>query len=189
MDVVKRNIDALRGNVEVDSEKGKGTLVTIHLPLTLAIIDGFMVGVGSERYVIPLSMVEECVELDSAQWSSDNQRHHINLRGDMMPCLRLRDFFDVVDEERTDRENLVVVRFGRSRAGLVVDQLFGELQTVIKPLGKVFQGLKGISGATVLGNGNIALILDIQGLISLAIKQSESSHPKRSKLPMSSHAY
>ncbi|KYN89355.1 chemotaxis protein CheA [Vibrio cidicii] len=189
MDVVKRNIDALRGNVEVDSEKGKGTLVTIHLPLTLAIIDGFMVGVGSERYVIPLSMVEECVELDSAQWSSDNQRHHINLRGDMMPCLRLRDFFDIVDEERTDRENLVVVRFGRSRAGLVVDQLFGELQTVIKPLGKVFQGLKGISGATVLGNGNIALILDIQGLISLAIKQSESSHPKRSKLPMSSHAY
>ncbi|KYN23886.1 chemotaxis protein CheA [Vibrio cidicii] len=189
MDVVKRNIDALRGNVEVDSEKGKGTLVTIHLPLTLAIIDGFMVGVGSERYVIPLSMVEECVELDSAQWSSDNQRHHINLRGDMMPCLRLRDFFDVVDEERTDRENLVVVRFGRSRAGLVVDQLFGELQTVIKPLGKVFQGLKGISGATVLGNGNIALILDIQGLISLAIKQGESSHPKRSKLPMSSHAY
>lgn len=189
MDVVKRNIDALRGNVEVDSEKGKGTLVTIHLPLTLAIIDGFMVGVGSERYVIPLSMVEECVELDSAQWSSDNQRHHINLRGDMMPCLRLRDFFDVVDEERTDRENLVVVRFGRSRAGLVVDKLFGELQTVIKPLGKVFQGLKGISGATVLGNGNIALILDIQGLISLAIKQSESSHPKRSKLPMSSHAY
>ncbi|ENC6731063.1 chemotaxis protein CheA [Vibrio navarrensis] len=189
MDVVKRNIDALRGNVEVDSEKGKGTLVTIHLPLTLAIIDGFMVGVGSERYVIPLSMVEECVELDSAQWSSDNQRHHISLRGDMMPCLRLRDFFDVVDEERTDRENLVVVRFGRSRAGLVVDQLFGELQTVIKPLGKVFQGLKGISGATVLGNGNIALILDIQGLISLAIKQGESSHPRRSKLSISSHAY
>ncbi|MBE3669204.1 chemotaxis protein CheA [Vibrio navarrensis] len=189
MDVVKRNIDALRGNVEVDSEKGKGTLVTIHLPLTLAIIDGFMVGVGSERYVIPLSMVEECVELDPAQWSSDNQRHHINLRGDMMPCLHLRDFFDVVDEERTDRENLVVVRFGRSRAGLVVDQLFGELQTVIKPLGKVFQGLKGISGATVLGNGNIALILDIQGLTSLAIKQGESSHPRRAKLSMSSHAY
>ncbi len=169
MDVVKRNIEALRGMVEIDSEKGKGTLVTIHLPLTLAIIDGFMVGASGERYVIPLSMVEECVEMDEQQWGVDEQRHYVNLRGDVMPYLRLRDFFDIpASAEKTARESLVVVRFGRTRAGLVVDQLFGELQTVIKPLGKVFQGLQGVSGATVLGSGEIALILDVQGLIGLA---------------------
>jgi two-component system chemotaxis sensor kinase CheA len=174
MDVVKRNIEALRGTVEVDSEKDKGTLVTIHLPLTLAIIDGFMVGTSGERYVIPLSMVEECVEMDESQWDLDENRHYVNLRGDVMPYLRLRDFFDIPDE--TDRsgarESLVVVRFGRTRAGLVVDQLYGELQTVIKPLGKVFSDLKGISGATVLGSGEIALILDVQGLIGLASQHS-----------------
>ncbi|WP_028301999.1 chemotaxis protein CheA [Oceanospirillum beijerinckii] len=170
MDVVRRNIDALRGTVEVDSSVDKGTVVTIHLPLTLAIIDGFMVGVSGERYVIPLSMVEECVEIDNHQL--DEQRSYVNLRGDVMPFLRLREFFDVPDDEVGDhsdrRESLVVVRFGRTKAGLVVDQLFGELQTVIKPLGKLFQGLKGISGATVLGSGDIALILDVQGVIGLA---------------------
>ena len=176
MDVVRRNIDALRGTIEVDTELGKGTLITIHLPLTLAIIEGFMVGVAQERYVIPLSMVEECVEMDRGSWNTDEQRHYVNLRGTMMPYLRLRDFFDVPDEQAGGgRESLVVVRFGRTRAGLVVDDLFGELQTVIKPMGKVFQGLKGISGATVLGSGDIALILDVQELIGLATEQQQSA--------------
>lgn len=181
MDVVRRNIDALRGTVEVDTELGQGTLVTIHLPLTLAIIDGFMVGVGDERYVIPLSMVEECVEMDNESWSTDEQRHYVNLRGDMMPYLRLTDFFDVppVEQDTNHRESLVVVRFGRTRAGLVVDQLFGELQTVIKPMGKVFEGLRGISGATVLGSGDIALILDVQGLITLASEQTATGRAQR----------
>ncbi|MBV7296957.1 chemotaxis protein CheA [Enterovibrio paralichthyis] len=175
MDVVRRNIDELRGSVEVESEVDKGTLVTIHLPLTLAIIDGFMVGTGDERYVIPLSMVEECVEMDAYHWGVDEKRHYVNLRGDVMPYIRLGDFFNVpraTTHTRT-RESLVVVRFGRTRAGLVVDQLFGELQTVIKPLGKVFQGLQGVSGATVLGSGDIALILDVQGLITLATHKNE----------------
>ncbi len=173
MDVVRRNIEALRGTVELDSELGKGTVVTIHLPLTLAIIDGFMVGASDEHYVIPLSMVEECVEMDSGEWGLDEKRHYVNLRGDVMPYLRLRDFFEIPDSgERSGRESLVVVRFGRTRAGLVVDHLFGELQTVIKPLGKVFLGLQGISGATVLGSGEIALILDVQGLIGLASQSS-----------------
>ena len=168
------NIEALRGNVEVDSEPGKGTLVTIQLPLTLAIIDGFMVGAGDERYVIPLGMVEECVEMDSNDWSLEENRHYVNLRGQVMPYLRLTEFFDTpVDRESRgqQRESLVVVRFGRNKAGFVVDELFGELQTVIKPLGKVFEHLKGISGATVLGSGAIALILDVQGLIDLAGQQ------------------
>lgn len=173
MDVVKRNIEALRGTVELDSELGKGTVVTIHLPLTLAIIDGFMVGASDERYVIPLSMVEECVEMDTGEWGLDEKRHYVNLRGDVMPYLRLRDFFEIPDSgKHSGRESLVVVRFGRTKAGLVVDELFGELQTVIKPLGKVFQSLQGISGATVLGSGEIALILDVQGLIGLASQGS-----------------
>ncbi|MET0064857.1 MAG: chemotaxis protein CheA [Candidatus Thiodiazotropha sp.] len=175
MDVVKRNIEALRGSVEIDSERGKGTLVTIHLPLTLAIIDGFMVGSADERYVIPLSMVEECVEMDKSQWDLDESRHYVNLRGDVMPYLRLSDFFKIpTKDQKRVRESLVVVRFGRTRAGLVVDQLHGELQTVIKPLGKVFRDLKGISGATVLGSGEIALILDVQGLIGLASQHDSS---------------
>lgn len=175
MDVVKRNIEALRGTVELDSERGKGTLVTIHLPLTLAIIDGFMVGASNERYVIPLSMVEECVEMHSEDWELDETRHYVNLRGDVMPYLRLTEFFDIPTvEDRIQRESLVVVRFGRTRAGLVVDELFGELQTVIKPLGKVFQHLKGVSGATVLGSGEIALILDVQGLIGMASENVEA---------------
>jgi two-component system, chemotaxis family, sensor kinase CheA len=169
MDVVRRNIEALRGTVELDSELGTGTTVTIHLPLTLAIIDGFMVGSSDERYVIPLSMVEECVEMESKEWDLNEQRHYVNLRGEVMPYLRLGEFFDIPQAtERSQRESLVVVRFGRTKAGFVVDELYGELQTVIKPLGKVFQGLQGISGATVLGSGEIALILDVQGLIALA---------------------
>ncbi|MCE2593991.1 chemotaxis protein CheA [Motilimonas cestriensis] len=169
MDVVKRNIDALRGSIEVDSERGKGTLVTIHLPLTLAIIEGFMVGVEKERFVIPLSMVEECVEMDTNEWHLDKNSHYVNLRGQVMPYIKLSEFFGVnYQHGRRGRESLVVVRVGRAKAGIVVDRLFGELQTVIKPLGKVFQGLKGVSGATVLGSGDIALILDVQGLIGLA---------------------
>ncbi|MCG8425748.1 MAG: chemotaxis protein CheA [Chromatiales bacterium] len=172
MDVVKRNIESLRGTVELDSELGVGTTVTIHLPLTLAIIDGFLVGAQGETYIVPLSMVEECVEMESQEWSVDDERQYVNLRGEVMPYIHLSDFFGTPgnpDEKR--RESLVVVRFGRTKAGLLVDELHGEQQTVIKPMGKVFQNLKGISGATVLGSGDIALILDIQGLINLANRQ------------------
>ena len=175
MDVVKRNIEALRGSVELDSKPEKGTTVTIHLPLTLAIIDGFLVGTTDDRYVIPLSMVEECVELNAEEWHIDETRHYLNLRGSILPYLRLSDFFGATGSVHSTRESLVVVRSGRYRAGFVVDALYGEHQTVIKPLGKVFQNLRGISGATVLGSGDIALILDVQGLINLAHKQANSA--------------
>lgn len=173
MDVVRQNIEALRGSIELDSEIGAGTRVTINLPLTLAIIDGFMVGAGTERYVIPLSMVEECVEMDSSEWTEDKNRHFINLRGEVMPFLRLKEFFKCDDEKSNKRESLVVVKFGRYKAGFVVDRLFGEQQTVIKPLGALFQHLKGVSGATLLGTGHIALILDVQGLLQIASSQSK----------------
>ncbi len=172
MDVVKRNIESLRGSVELDSEVGKGTTVTIHLPLTLAIIDGFLVGAKGETYIVPLDMVEECVEMDTGEWEMDDERHYVNLRGEVMPYIHLSEFFgESNDTSKRRRESLVVVRFGRIKAGLVVDELFGEQQTVIKPMGKVFQNIKGISGATVLGSGDIALILDVQGLINLANSQ------------------
>ncbi|NOQ77494.1 MAG: chemotaxis protein CheA [Methylococcaceae bacterium] len=171
MDVVKRNIEALRGSVKIDSIKGQGTTITIHLPLTLAIIDGFMVGTEQERYIIPLSMVEECVEMDAKECELDSIQHYINLRGEVMPYLRLGDYFhNRNNHHKAERESLVVVRFGQNKAGFVVDELLGEHQTVIKPLGKVFQSLKGITGATVLGDGNVALILDVQGLIQQATK-------------------
>lgn len=172
MDVVKRNIEALRGSVSVDSELGQGTTVTIHLPLTLAIIDGFMVEAQKERYIIPLSMVEECVEMNSDEWKIDDTQHYVNLRGHVLPYLRLGDFFHNNKRHiHTQRESLVVVRFGELKAGFVVDELHGENQTVIKPLGKLFENLDGIGGATVLGSGDVALILDVQGLIQHAKKR------------------
>ena len=173
MDVVRKNIEALRGSVNLDSLEGQGTTVTIHLPLTLAIIEGFMVATEDERYIIPLSMIEECVEMDANSWEIDTIQHYINLRGEVLPYLRLGDYFhDRYKHTLNDgRESLVVVRFGDAKVGLVVDELHGEHQTVIKPLGKVFEQLQGISGATVLGNGDVALILDVQTLIQHAIKR------------------
>lgn len=169
MDVVRRNIDGLRGMIDIDSEPGQGTTVTIHLPLTLAIIDGFMVGSRRERYIIPLSMVEECVEMSGSDWVLNEERHYVNLRGEVLPYLRLADFLQIEEDGRADRrESLVVVRIGDHRAGFVVDELHGELQTVIKPLGTIFEGFHGISGSTVLGSGAVALILDVQGLIRTA---------------------
>ncbi|NQY26115.1 MAG: chemotaxis protein CheA [Piscirickettsiaceae bacterium] len=174
MDVVRRNIEGLRGNVNIDSVAGQGTTITIQLPLTLAIIDGFMVEASNERYIIPLTMVEECVEMNSDEWKVDEVQHYVNLRGVALPYLRLGEYFNAgkkgKERKEKGRESLVVVRSGQNKAGFVVDELHGEHQTVIKPLGKVFENLAGLTGATVLGDGNVALILDVQGLIQKAVK-------------------
>ncbi|WP_107329763.1 chemotaxis protein CheA [Metapseudomonas otitidis] len=162
MDVVKRNITALRGTVELDSQLGAGTCVRIRLPLTLAIIDGFLIGVGSSSYVVPLDMVEECIELPSSELDDLDQ---LDLRGDVLPFIRLRNLFEEASL-RPRRENVVVVSYAGVRAGLVVDQLHGEFQTVIKPLGKVFGQVPSLSGFTILGSGAVALILDIPGLLA-----------------------
>ncbi|MGZ8158970.1 MAG: chemotaxis protein CheW [Methylobacter sp.] len=163
MDVVKRNIQALRGTVDLDSVEGQGSTIRIRLPLTLAIIDGFMVGVGNAAYVIPLDMVVECVELRA--WASEEgDGQYLNLRGEVLPYRCLRDHFDI-EAERVQRENVVVVRYGEHKAGLVVDKLMGEFQTVIKPLGKLFRSEKSIGGFTILGSGEVALIVDVPGLM------------------------
>jgi len=171
MDVVRRNINALRGQVDVESIEGKGSKISIRLPLTLAIIDGFQVRVGGSYYVVPLDMVVECVELGESGAGTRGECDYINLRGEVLPFVRLGDLFE--EECVTDRrEDIVVVQVGGKRAGLVVDELLGEYQTVIKPLGKIFQNLKCVSGATILGSGDVALILDVPALVEEAVSRS-----------------
>jgi two-component system chemotaxis sensor kinase CheA len=173
MDVVKRNINALRGSVDLDSQAGRGTTVRIRLPLTLAIIDGFLVGVGQASYVVPLDMVQECVELSAEDRRATRERSYLNLRGKVLPLVFLREHFNAAGSSGR-RENVVVVRCGEHKAGLVVDALQGEFQTVIKPLGKLFSALRGISGSTILGSGEVALILDVPGLMKQVVGSVEN---------------
>ena len=174
MDVVKKNIEALRGSVVLRSEVGQGTTIEIRLPLTLAIIDGFLVKVGRNSYVIPLHSVIECINPDSERLAANqgNWTGVLDLRGDVLPFLDLRKVFEVSDAV-PPRRSVVVVKNGETVAGMVVDQLLGEYQTVIKPLGKLFRQLRGISGSTVLGSGEVALILDVAALTKLATERNE----------------
>jgi two-component system, chemotaxis family, sensor kinase CheA len=169
MDVVKRNIVALRGSVDVASTEGVGTTVTVRLPLTLAIINGFQVGVGKSVFVIPMDMVEECIEFRD-QPDSD----WVDLRGQPLPFVRLRERFGVAGTPAR-RRSIVVVRYGGRKAGLVVDSLLGEFQTVIKPLGKVFAGARFLSGSSILGNGDVALILDMAALLAGVETESQAA--------------
>jgi two-component system, chemotaxis family, sensor kinase CheA len=163
LDVVKRNVEALHGTVEITSEEGRGTTVSIRLPLTLAIIDGFSVQAGSDTYIVPQQYVVECTELPSANGKSGNSGV-LNLRGTALPYIRLREVFGQ-STATARRENIVVVRVGDFQAGIAVDQLLGGMQAVIKPLGKVFRGVSGIAGSTILGDGKVGLIIDVPGLL------------------------
>ena len=166
MDVVKRNIAALRGDVEIRSAEGQGTTVSVRLPLTLAIINGFQVGVGKSVFVVPLDMVEECIE-----FTAEPGHDYANVRGQVLPFVRLRDLFGVPGTSGA-RENIVIVKHGGIKAGLVVDALFGECQTVIKPLAKMFNRVKCISGSSILGNGEVALILDVALLMQKVLSRA-----------------
>ncbi|GAB5606267.1 chemotaxis protein CheA [Sideroxyarcus sp. TK5] len=174
MDVVRRNINALRGSIDIESVQGQGTTMRIRLPLTLAIIDGFLVGVGSSSFVIPLDMVVECIELSDEDRRAGEERNYLSLRGQVLPYMRLRDTFDIRGDT-VRRENVVVVQYGNARAGLVVDALQGEFQTVIKPMGRIFSHVNGIGGSTILGSGEVALILDVPRLVQLVSTQAEKS--------------
>ncbi|MBQ0719103.1 MAG: chemotaxis protein CheA [Gammaproteobacteria bacterium] len=172
MDVVRQNIDSLRGLIDINSEAGSGTTISIRLPLTMAIIDGFLVQVGKGSYVVPLDMVDECVEYNEVAHEAYDGSQHINLRGEIMPYLHLGDVFRGQGEKSAGvgggekaRENIVVARYGNKKAGLVVDELLGEHQTVIKPLGRIFENIQGLSGATILGNGEVAMIIDVPNLV------------------------
>jgi two-component system chemotaxis sensor kinase CheA len=170
LDVVRRNIDRLRGAVDVSSEDGKGTKLTIRMPLTLSIIDGFAVRVGGDTFVIPMDNVTECAEL--ALEDSNRLRNGIfNLRGDAVPYVRLREAFGSPGPV-PERENLVIVVAGGLRAGIVVDRLLGSMQAVIKPMGKVFREVSGFAGSTILGDGRVGLIIDVPELLDEVTKSN-----------------
>jgi len=162
----------LRGSIDVASTAGQGSEITLRLPLTLAIIDGLLVRVGRGRYVIPLSAVEECVELSMEEDARSRGRNFLNIRGDLVPFLRLRELFNAATP--ADRyQKVVIVSAGELRVGLVVDQVIGDHQTVIKGLSKLHANIEIFSGATILGDGTVALILDIAHLVEQGQRHEE----------------
>ncbi len=187
MDVVKRNVEGLQGSIEIESKPNKGTTFRIRLPLTLAIIDGFYVESENTNFIIPQATIVECMDFE--QHKSIDNRHCINLRGDMIPFIRLKEIFKLKNRVKTEdevllsnhREKLVIVQFGDNMAGILVDELNGEIQTVVKPMGQIFQLLKGIGGSTLLGNGDIAFILDVPQLIEVATDRENKQHREREK--------
>jgi two-component system chemotaxis sensor kinase CheA len=175
MDVVRRNIEALRGSIRLNSNPGKGLQVDIRLPLTLAIIDGFLVGVGKSKFVLPLESVVEVIESGGQHVKVDTSgRHCMELRGAVLPVVRLRTLY-AVESQLPSRVSVVVVTSARGQYGIEVEVLLGQNQTVIKPLGRLFKTLRGISGSSILGSGEVALILDVGSLGDL-ITGAEPSH-------------
>lgn len=171
MDVVKRDIEALRGSVGIASKAGIGTTITVRIPLTLSIVDGLLVCVGDNGYVIPFSAVEECVELDQ-HCTQGGASSFLEIRDDLIPFLRLRDLF-AIPGEPPPQEKVVIVSTGDRRMGLVVDTLIGEHQTVIKPLSRLHKDVECFSGATILGDGRAVLILDVLHLIAYGQSREE----------------
>ncbi len=168
MDVVRRNIEALRGTVSIESTEGQGSAMEIRLPLTLAIIDGFLVGVGASRFIFPLESVVEVIDNRATANATDAQgRGCVDLRGRLLPVIDLRRLY-ALDTPPPERGSVVVVRVGTRRYGVRVDTLLGQHQTVIKPLGRLLGSLRGISGSSILGTGEVALIVDVDALGQLA---------------------
>ncbi|MDA9509350.1 chemotaxis protein CheA [Bradyrhizobium sp. CCBAU 11386] len=174
MDVVKRTIENMRGTIDLSTRPGQGTTVTLRLPLTLAIIEGLLIRVGEGRYIIPLSAVEECVEL-TAEDERSRGRNFLNVRGNLVPFLRLREIMS--SSGLPDRhQKTIIISTGESRVGLVADQIIGNHQTVIKSLSKLHSDVTIFSGATILGDGTAALILDVAQLVALAQSKVEKQH-------------
>lgn len=175
MDVVKREIEALGGSLEIDSRTGEGTTVTVRLPLTLAIIDGLLMSIGDGFFVLPLSSVEECVELSRADVARSHGRNIAEVRGQAVPYIRLRERFSV-EGEPPDIEQIVIADVEGGRVGFVVDRVVGEFQTVIKSLGRVYRDVDGVSGSTILGDGTVALILDAPRIVRSAEIEEKASY-------------
>jgi two-component system chemotaxis sensor kinase CheA len=169
MDVVRQRVDALRGTIEVVSKPGVGTTVTLHLPLTLAIIDGLLVRVGDACFVLPLANTLECIELTRADIERANGKHLASVRDELVPYLRLREHFNISTEPPAI-EQIMIVETEEGRFGFVVDQVLGNCQTVIKNLGRFYRHVQVVSGATILGNGTVALILDPERLVQEAMR-------------------
>jgi two-component system chemotaxis sensor kinase CheA len=164
MDVVMRGVTALRGSIDIDSDEGRGSTISIRLPLTVAMVDGLAVGAGGERFIVPMDAIEECVELP-ASITSDQSAGIIMRRGSPMPFLRLDSFFHLGAPAGDVRSHVIVVRNGDQPFGLVAGTLYGEMQAMIKPLGKLFRSFAGVAGSTIFADGGIGLILDVPGLV------------------------
>jgi two-component system chemotaxis sensor kinase CheA len=173
MDVVKRTIENLRGSLELSSPPGEGCHVALRIPLTLAIIDGLLVRVGAARYVIPLSSVEECLQLSAEQDLRSAGRSLLTIRDTLVPFVRLRDLFRT-GTAPDPYQRVVVISTGTDRIGLTVDQILGNYQTVIKPLSTFHVHVGAFSGATILGDGSVALILDVGALAAAAAQQDQA---------------
>ena len=164
MDVVSHDVTALKGFVEVTSAEGVGSTITISVPLTLSIVDGFTVDAGSEAYVIPLESVRECIQLPRGLARHEDGCGVISVRGAALPYVRLRDLFRL-GGPLPPRENVVVVEHQGRKAGLAVDTLRGRAQAVVKPMAPLLRGADAVSGTTLLGDGRVALILDVPALL------------------------
>ncbi|TCU63800.1 two-component system chemotaxis sensor kinase CheA [Bradyrhizobium sp. R2.2-H] len=174
MDVVKRTIENMRGSIDLSTRPGQGTTVTLRLPLTLAIIEGLLIRVGEGRYIIPLPAVEECVEL-TAEDERSRGRNFLNVRGNLVPFLRLREIMSSTGSP-DKHQKTIIISTGETRVGLVADQIIGNHQTVIKSLSKLHSDVTIFSGATILGDGTAALILDVAQLVQLAQSKVEKQH-------------
>lgn len=170
MDVVKKNIEAIRGSAEIQSEKGVGSVFQMKLPLTLAIIDGMVARVGNEIYVIPTSSIVTSLRPDSKSLSKVlNKGDMLLIQGSLIPLFRVSSLFDVsFDSDVTEESLVVVVEDRESRVGLVIDELVGRQQVVVKTLGESLQNICGISGGAIMPNGRVGLIIDVGGIIKLA---------------------
>jgi len=174
MDVVKKEIESLGGHISVSSEAGKFTRIAFTLPLTLAIIDGLLVEIANDYYVLPLASVESCLEMDeSIKKKNDKKGNLIHYRDHFLPYVKMRDFLHYT-EPVPEREQLVILNTEEGTFAIVVDQVIGDHQTVIKNLGKVFAAARSFSGATILGNGKIALILNIAMIHKMSRDLQES---------------
>jgi two-component system chemotaxis sensor kinase CheA len=173
MDVVRQSVESLRGSIDVASKPGSGTSVTLRLPLTLAIIDGLLVSVGDAYFVLPLANTLECIELTRADIEKANGKQVANVRGEIVPYVGLRQYFNI-HSERPEIEQVMVVETEEGRCGFVVDQVLGDYQAVIKNLGRLYRHVQFVSGATIMGNGTVALILDPQRLVQDALKTAEA---------------
>jgi two-component system, chemotaxis family, sensor kinase CheA len=178
MDVVRQRVESLRGAVEVSSQPGQGTSVTLRLPLTMAIIDGLLVGVGDACFVLPLSITLECIELTRQDIARANGKHIANVRGELVPYIRLREHFHM-RSQAPEIEQIMLVETGEGRFGFVVDRVLGNCQTVIKSLGRFYRQVQVVSGATILGNGTVALILDPERMIQNAVRDEAHSRGGR----------
>ena len=173
MDVVRRNVEALRGTIEIASKPAAGTTVTLRLPLTMAIIDGLLVRIGQSHFVMPLATTLECIELTREDVEKANGKHLTNIRGELVPYIRLREYFNI-NAEPPERELIMLTETEEGRCGFVVDQVLGDHQTVIKNLGRIYRHIQVVSGATILGNGSVALILDPHRLAQEAIRTNST---------------